>query len=324
MTYALLVGTAAFLVAILAGGPLIKYLRLHGIGKAISPEGPASHSIKAGTPTMGGLLIFGTVFVVTVPTNLLSRASIALPLLTIVAAGIIGFIDDRLTLEGRGKMEAHATGWWLIKLALLFGIATGAAIVLYWLLDVHSINIPWLGKYNIGLLYLPVAVIAIVGTTTAVAVSDGLDGLAGGLSAFAFTAYGLIAFLQGQIYLATFCYTVVGATMGFLWYNAHPARIFMGDTGALALGATLAVVALMTGHWLLLPIIGVVFVAEAVSDVLQIAYYKLTGGKRLFKMAPLHHHFELAGWAETQVVLRFWLVGLAGSMVGIALALTVD
>jgi phospho-N-acetylmuramoyl-pentapeptide-transferase len=155
-------------------------------------------------------------------------------------------------------------------------------------------------------------------------VTDGLDGLAGGLSAFAFAAYGLIAFLQGQDFLATFSFTVVGATMGFLWYNAHPARVFMGDTGALALGGTLAVVALMTGHWLLLPVIGIVFVAEAASDFLQISYFKLTHGKRIFKMAPLHHHFELLGWAETQVVGRLWLVGIAGAMIGIALALEVD
>lgn len=324
MIYALFVGVLAFIVSLTAGGPLVKYLRLRRIGKAISDEGPASHSVKAGTPTMGGLLIFGTVFVVTVPTNLFTRASIALPLATIVAMGIIGFIDDLLTLEGRDKMAAHATKWWLTKLGLIFALATAAACILYWLLDVHSINIPWVGKYSLGLFYLPVAVLTIVGTTSAVAVSDGLDGLAGGLAALAFAAYGLIAFLQEQLFLATFSYTVVGATMGFLWYNAYPARIFMGDTGALALGATLAVVALMTGHWLLLPIIGIVFVAEALSDVIQIAYYKLSGGKRVFKMAPLHHHFELLGWPETHVVLRLWLVGVGAAMGGIALALAVE
>ena len=139
----------------------------------------------------------------------------------------------------------------------------------------------------------------------------------------AFAAYAVIAFMQGQEFLATFSFTVVGALLGFLWYNAHPARVFMGDTGALPLGALLATVALMTGHWLLLPVIGVVFVAEALSDVIQIAYFQTTGGRRLFRMTPLHHHFELIGWSETQVTLRMWLFGIAAAMVGVALALSV-
>jgi phospho-N-acetylmuramoyl-pentapeptide-transferase len=148
-----------------------------------------------------------------------------------------------------------------------------------------------------------------------------LDGLAGSIAAVSFTAYGVIAFLQGQIWLVAFAFTVVGAVFAFLWYNAHPAELFMGDVGSLAIGATLAVVALMTGQWLLLPIIGFVFVAEALSVILQVTYFKMTGGKRLFKMSPLHHHFELLGWSETHVTQRFWLVGILSAMLGIALAL---
>jgi phospho-N-acetylmuramoyl-pentapeptide-transferase len=161
----------------------------------------------------------------------------------------------------------------------------------------------------------------IVGTSNAVNLADGLDGLAGGTAAIAFAAYGVIAFLQGQVYLVTFCFTVVGATLAFLWYNAYPAQLFMGDTGSLALGATLAVVALMTGQWLLLPVVGIVFVAETLSDILQVGYFKLTHGKRIFKMAPLHHHFELLGWSEVQIVQRFWLAAMLAAMIGIALAL---
>jgi len=151
--------------------------------------------------------------------------------------------------------------------------------------------------------------------------TDGLDGLAGLISATAFAAYGVIALLQGQVFLVRFCFTLVGAIFAFLWYNVHPAELFMGGTGSLSLGATLAVVALMTGQWALLTIIAIIPVSVTLSDILQIAYFKLTKGRRLFKMAPLQHHFELMGWSETQVVQRFWLVGLLAAMVGVALAL---
>ncbi len=157
--------------------------------------------------------------------------------------------------------------------------------------------------------------------SNAVNFTDGLDGLAGLISATAFAAYGGIALLQGQIFLARFSFTIVGALFGFLWFNVHPANLMMGDTGSLPLGAALAVVALMTGQWLLLPIIAVIPVSEALSVVLQVGYFKLTKGKRMFKMAPFHHHFELLGWSEIQVVQRFWLVGLLAAMLGIAIAL---
>ena len=154
--------------------------------------------------------------------------------------------------------------------------------------------------------------------------TDGLDGLAGLIAATGFVTYGAIALLQEppQIYVARFCFTLVGALFGFLWFNVHPAELYMGDTGSLPLGATLAVVALMTGNWILLPIIAIIPTSEALSVVLQIVYFKLTGGRRLFKMSPLHHHFELSGWSETQVVQRFWLISLMFAMIGVALAIS--
>jgi phospho-N-acetylmuramoyl-pentapeptide-transferase len=160
-----------------------------------------------------------------------------------------------------------------------------------------------------------------VGFSNAVNITDGLDGLSGLISATCFAAFGSIALLQGQLYLARFCFTLVGALFGFLWFNVHPAQLFMGNTGSLALGASLAVVALMTGQWLLLPVVAIIPVSEVVSDILQVGYFKLTKGKRLFKMAPLHHHFELLGWSETQVVQRFWLISLLFAILGMALAI---
>jgi phospho-N-acetylmuramoyl-pentapeptide-transferase len=157
--------------------------------------------------------------------------------------------------------------------------------------------------------------------SNAVNLTDGLDGLAGLISATAFAAYGGIALMQGDVFVGRFCFTLVGALFGFLWFNVHPAMLFMGDMGSLSLGAVLGVVSLMTGEWILLPLIAVIPVSNAVSDILQVGYFKLTKGKRLFKMAPLHHHFELSGWSETQVVQRFWLISLLSAMFGIAIAL---
>ena len=175
--------------------------------------------------------------------------------------------------------------------------------------------------FSLGPLYYPVAVFIIVGMSNAVNFTDGLDGLAGLICATAFAAVGFIGVIQGQVYLVRFCFSLVGALFGFLWFNVHPAQLFMGDTGSLALGATLAVVTLMTGQWLIIPLIAIIPVSEAVSVVIQILYFKITKGKRFFKMAPLHLHFELLGWSETQVVQRFWLVSLLCTMLGIALVI---
>jgi phospho-N-acetylmuramoyl-pentapeptide-transferase len=320
VTYSMLVGGLAFVVALLIGRPVVAWLRAQKFGKAISEDAPSTHAVKAGTPTMGGLIIFATVALVTIPTNLFNRLSILLPLTVLLVTLAIGLWDDSGTLIGRlGRVGLT----WRLKFLLTALLSAGVAAVMYFWLDADSVNVPWAGQIGIGPIYLIVAFLTVFATTNAVSITDGLDGLLGGTAAIAFAAYAVIAFLQGQQYVATFSFTVVGALMGFLWYNAHPAQVFMGDAGSMPLGALLGTVALMTGHWLLLPVVGIVFVAEALSDVIQIAYFQTTGGRRIFRKTPLHHHFELLGWSEPQVVMRMWLIGFAGAMVGIALALTV-
>lgn len=329
MIYALLVGGSAFVLSLLSGYFIVAALRARKIGKVISDEGPTTHMVKAGTPTMGGLIIYGTVAVITVLTNLFEREgnsltferrSILLPLVVVLFTMAIGFWDDLGTLvsvEGRRALS------WRVKFVLISALSVTVALVMFYGLDAQSVNVPWLGQYELGYAYIAIAVITVFATTSAVSITDGLDGLLGGTAAIAFAAYAIIAFTQGQEFLATFSFTVVGALLGFLWYNAHPAQVFMGDTGALALGGSLSIVALMTGHWLLLPVIGIVFVIEALSDIIQIGYFKYSGGKRVLRMAPIHNHFELLGWSEPQIVTRFWLVGIAGAIVGVALALQV-
>ena len=329
MIHALLVGGVAFLISLLVGRPTVAWLAAKKMGKSISVDAPSTHSVKSGTPTMGGLFIWDTVAFVTLFTNLfvwrdgqlqLDHRSMLLPLAVVLVTMAIGVWDDLGTLVG-GPVRRGLS--WRLKFALTAILAAAVAATLYWGLGAQSVNVPWLGQFPLGPAYLLIAFATVFATTSAVSITDGLDGLLGGTAAFAFAAYGVIAFVQGQSYLAVFCFTVSGALLGFLWYNAHPASVFMGDAGALPLGAALATVALMTGHWLLLPVVGVVFVAEALSDVIQIAYFKTTAGRRLFRKTPLHHHFELLGWSEPQVVMRFYLFGLAGAMVGIALALSV-
>ena len=321
MVRALVIGAAASLVSALAGGPLIALLERLGLRKAISAEGPDSHQRKAGTATMGGLLMLGTIAAVTVPTNLIGHTSILLPLGVMGAVGMIGAADDLLTLQGQARVDGHERSVLVGKMGALLIVGLTAGLILYYGLEVESMNVPHFGQYELGVGYIAIAVAVIAGTTSASAVTDGLDGLLGGVMALAFASYGVIAFLQGQSFLATFCFTVVGAIVGFLWHNSHPASVFMGETGAMPLGAGLATVALMTGWWLILPLVGVVLVMEALSVAVQIGSFQLMG-KRPLKMAPVHHHFELLGWSEPQVVTRFWLLGVVGAILGIALALT--
>lgn len=326
ITFALSLATIAFLLTVIWGGPFIELLRRFKIGKQIRIDGPQTHFTKLGTPTMGGLLFLAPVLAITAVLNVVSLIkpvtgrSILLPLGVMLVYGALGMRDD---WEGiRGKTAARGEGMMArYKFLIQVLLALVPAVALYYGLGVSSIAIPGNPvKIDMGLFYIPVAMFIIVGVSNAVNFTDGLDGLAGLISATAFAAYGIIAVLQGQFYLARFCYTLVGALFAFLWFNVHPAQLIMGDTGALALGATLGVVALMTGQWLILPIIAIIPVAETMSIILQVSYFRLTGGKRLFKMSPIHHHFELLGWSETQVVQRFWLVGLLGAMVGIGLA----
>ena len=320
MIHALYSGAIAFIISVALGYPIVRFLRAQKAGKQISEYQPSSHQKKAGVPTFGGFIIWlPTLLVTAVAVDWWEHQSILVPLGMIGVTGAAGFIDDMGSLQNRRQAGLS----WRFKIGFLIVLATAAAFVLYNRVEVESINIPYVGHYELGPIYIPIAIAAIVGTTSAVAVTDGLDGLAGGTTLFAFLAYGIIGFIQGQDFVATFAFIIAGANLGFLWYNAHPAMVIMGDTGALALGSSLAVVALMTGHWLLLPVIGVIFVAEALSNVIQIGYYKLSGGKRIFRRAPLHHHFEELGWAETQVVTRAWVIGIVGAMLGVALAMEV-
>lgn len=324
---ALSLGGITFLLAVIWGGPLIQVLRRFGIGKKIRIEGPERHITKLGTPTMGGWLIVISVLVVTVVLNLVSilsdlnvlGRSVLLPTLVMLAFAVLGAVDDWLGVKGgrRGEgLRARTKLFWQIVLAI------GAAVGLKYGLQAPELYLPnYPEGISLGLWYLPIAAFIIVATTNAVNLTDGLDGLAGLIAATAFVAYGAIAMLQGQVFLVRFSFTLVGAIFAFLWYNVHPAEMFMGDTGSLSLGATLGVVALMTGQWILLPVIAIIPVSVVVSVILQIGYFKLTKGKRLFKMAPLQHHFELIGWSETQVVQRFWLVALLTAMIGVSLAL---
>jgi phospho-N-acetylmuramoyl-pentapeptide-transferase len=317
--HALFTGAATFFVALAIGTPIVNYLRRQKIGKEISEYLP-EHQKKAGTPTFGGFIIWLPAFVVTaIAVEWWDHQSILLPLGMIGVSMAAGFVDDLGTLQHRAQKGLS----WRFKMTFTAIFALGAAVVLYEYIEVESINVPYAGSYELGLLYIPLAAAIIVATTSAVAVSDGADGLAGGTTLIAFIAYGILAFIQGQDYVATFAFIIAGSTLGFLWYNAHPAQVIMGDTGALALGSSLAVIALMTGQWLLLPLIGIVFVIEMGSNLLQIGYFKLSGGKRIFKRAPFHHHLELSGWAETQIVTRFWLVSIVAAMAGVALALEV-
>jgi phospho-N-acetylmuramoyl-pentapeptide-transferase len=232
---------------------------------------------------------------------------------------VLGALDDWEGIRGKRRGEGMRAR---NKFAAQVLLALGTAYVLKQYLEVPEMILPGIqGESELGWWYVPVAAFIIVSESNAVNFTDGLDGLAGLISATAFAAFGGIALLQGQIFLARFCFTVVGALFGFLWFNVHPAELFMGDTGSLSLGATLAVVALMTGQWPLLLLIAVVPLSEALSVVIQVGYFKVTKGKRFFKMTPIHLHFELLGWSETQVVQRFWLIALLAGMVGVGLAL---
>ena len=314
----LALAAVAFVMTVIIGRPIIAILKQHKIGKRIRVELPESHMVKMGTPTMGGVMIAISVVLLTAIFNLAGRLSMLLPLGVLLACAVLGAVDDMLNLVGGTRSGLTAR----FKFAWLFLFAAVAAWVLYGPLGLHNMFVPFVGKFDIGIIYFPIALVGIMGFANAVNLTDGLDSLAGGTAAIAFIAYGIIGYLQGQLQVVTFCFTMVGALIGFLWYNAHPAQVIMGDTGSLAIGAGLAVAAFQTGQWLILPVVGFVFVFETLSVMLQVGYFKLSHGKRIFKKAPIHHHFELIGWSETQVQMRFWLVGIAAGMLGIALALS--
>ncbi len=316
----------AFMMTVIWGEPLLRILRYFKIGKQIRVEEPGGHFIKMGTPTMGGIMIFLPVILLTVMLNAVSLIgmkllgkSVLVPLAAMLGYALLGGLDDWAGIRGKRVGAGMRARTKFIAQVLL---AVALAFVLRYVLNVPNLFLPGIRfEIPMGVFYIPMAAFIIVAMSNAINFTDGLDGLAGLISATIFAAYGAIALMQGQVFLARFCFTMVGALFGFLWFNVHPAQLFMGDTGSLALGATIAVVALMTGQWGLLPIIAIIPVSEALSDVIQIAYFRLTHGRRIFKMAPLHYHFELLGWSETQIVQRFWLVGLLAAMLGIGLSL---
>jgi phospho-N-acetylmuramoyl-pentapeptide-transferase len=311
---------AALLATLVIGRPVLAYLRAAKLGKAYTGAEPEAYAGKAGTPTMGGAIFVIPIAVIGLVLSSTRDTDLLLPLLTMLAAGGIGVFDDFQTLVGRSKLSGHETWFWLVKWGALIGIGVAVALVLHLRLDLEDAVLPHFGAFSLGLAYVPVAVAVFVVATSGAVITDGMDGLMAGVSAIAYAAYAAIALSQGQETLGAFALSVAAATAAFLWFNAYPAQVFMGDLGAQALATGLVVVAFMTGWWLLLPVIGVIYVLEGVSDVLQIAYFKATHGRRILKMAPVHYHFQLSGWQETQVVARFWLVGLIGALAGIALS----
>lgn len=318
----------SFVMTVIWGGPLLRILRHFKIGKIIRVEEPSHHAVKMGTPTMGGVMFILPVLLLTGLLNAVALIgftqsgvgrSVLVPMIVMVGYAVLGAVDDWQGIRGKRKGEGMRAR---TKFMFQVVLGLGTAWVLKYLLGVPDMFVPGIkGFFELGWWYVPVAAFIIVSMSNAVNFTDGLDGLAGLIAATAFAAYGMIALNQNQVYLARFCFTVVGAMFGFLWFNVHPAELIMGDTGSLALGSTLAVVALMTSQWVILPIIAIIPFSEILSVVIQIAYFRLTKGKRFFKMAPLHLHFELLGWSETQVVQRFWLIGLLAAMVGVGLAL---
>lgn len=335
----LLLSAVAFVAAFAWAPLLIRLLQEWKMGKVIRTHGDAPifaklHEKKRGTPTMGGILIWGTVLVLAVVfyhvtpflpegsvwarLNFLSRSETLLPLGALIASAIVGFIDDYFNVRGIGPKG----GGLRMRHRLL--VYTAIAVVGAWWfrvkLDWDLLHIPFVGDFNLGLWYVPFFILVIVATAFSVNESDGLDGLAGGTLLTSFGAYAVIAFAQGRYDLAVFCGVILGALLAFLWFNIHPARFFMGDTGAMSLGVTLGIVAMLTNSAIFLPIIGLIFVIESLSVIVQIGSRKLFN-IRLFKSSPIHHHLEAIGWPEPQIVMRLWVISMVAAAVGVSFVL---
>jgi phospho-N-acetylmuramoyl-pentapeptide-transferase len=316
----------ALLLTLFLGPPMIRLLKRLQVRQAIREVGPTTHLTKAGTPTMGGLLILLAVLAATLLWMDLRNRFVWLALGTILGLAIVGFADDyvkfsrkrSLGLTGRGKLLPQ----------FLVGLAIGYAIQQWAGAGTVStvVTFPFLKRLalDLGALYIPFVALVVVGSSNAVNLTDGLDGLAIGAVGIAAGTYSLLSYVTGNAVaarylqipfipqsgeLAVFCGALVGAALGFLWFNCHPAEVFMGDVGSLPLGGAIAAVAVMTKQEVLLAIVGGLFVLEALSVIVQVASFKATG-RRVFRMAPLHHHFELAGWAESRVIIRFWILSL--------------
>jgi len=316
----------AIIISLILGPFFIRLLKKYQVAEKIREEGPSSHKKKAGTPTMGGLIVLAGIIIPTLLWANLTNFYILMILLVTVWMGLIGFMDDYLKviknqprgMVGRKKLIGQ------ILLGLIFGLC------LTYLSPTNQFDgttsIPFLKNYVLilGFMYIPFIILVITGSSNAVNLTDGLDGLAIGLCGLCFLAFMTIAYVSGRLdfssylqidylpgtgELTIYCGAVVGSSLGFLWFNSHPAEVFMGDTGSLALGGALGALAIMLKKELFLVIVGGVFVITALSVIIQVLSYRYRGGKRVFKMAPLHHHFELIGWQESKIVVRYWIIG---------------
>ena len=329
----------ALLISFLIGPKIIRTLSFYQVGETIRTTGPKSHLHKEGTPTMGGIIVLLAIILPTILWAKIDNKHILLILMATIWMGGIGFLDDYLKVIkkcSRGLIARYKLiGQITLGLIVGFIISNYPATNQY----VTSISIPFManGSLDIGWLYIPLSVLVITGTSNAVNITDGLDGLATGLVAIATLVFGAIAYATGRIdycnylniihlpgtgELFVFCLAMIGACIGFLWFNANPAKVFMGDTGSLAMGAALGTLAVLVKKEILLLLIGGVFVAESLSVMLQIYYFKYTKkkygeGRRILQMAPLHHHFELKGWPENHVVVRFWIVGILLALISL-------
>lgn len=276
-----------------------------------------ANKFKRNIPTMAGVIGIVAIAVVTFGFNL-DRGQTWLPLAALLGGGVVGLLDDLINIRGNGSGVAG------LRSGLKFLSISALALVLGWFfcvkLGYDTVHVPFIGDFALGWFIIPLFAFVVVATSNAVNISDGLDGLAGGLLMLSFGTFGVIALLQSQVALAGFCFTVVGALLSYLWFNIHPARFFMGDVGSFAFGTALGVVAMLTNTLFLLPIIGIVFVVEAGSSLIQITSKRLFG-RKVFISAPIHHHLEASGWPETKVTMRFWVIGCVAAFLGLLLAL---
>ncbi|WP_017727206.1 phospho-N-acetylmuramoyl-pentapeptide-transferase [Halalkalibacterium ligniniphilum] len=308
----------SFLIAVVFSPLIIPFLRRLKFGQSIREEGPQSHQKKSGTPTMGGIVIILSILVTSLFISMqfltLSQEMLLLLLVT-VGYGVLGFLDDFIKVVMKRNLgltsKQKLAGQLVIAIIFYFGLIQMGFST--------EITIPATSlSIDIGWLYLPLVIVMLVGASNAVNLTDGLDGLVAGTGAIAFGTFAILAWNAEMIEVAIFCAAVVGAVLGFLVFNAHPAKVFMGDTGSLALGGAIAAVAIIAKLEILLVLIGGVFVIETLSVIIQVISFK-TRGKRIFKMSPLHHHYELSGWSEWRVVVTFWAIGMAFSVLAIYL-----
>ncbi|NCO10370.1 phospho-N-acetylmuramoyl-pentapeptide-transferase [Candidatus Saccharibacteria bacterium] len=277
-----------------------------------------ANKFKRNIPTMAGMIFVLVIVIVTFVFNL-DRRETWLPLAALAGGAFVGLIDDIINIRGKGKGVAGLRSQ--IKFLMITAIGVGLGWYFFERLGVSSVHVPYIGDWDLGWLIIPLFAFVVVATGNAVNISDGLDGLAGGLAATAFAGFGIIALLQGNPMLAGFCFTVVGALLSYLWFNIYPARFFMGDVGSFALGTSLGVVAMLTNSLFILPIIGALFVVEAGSSLIQI-FSKRVFKRKVFISAPIHHHLEATGWPETKITMRFWVIASVTSFLGVMIAIT--